>query len=141
MICTANQLTGFCLMGSLALNRLIFFIEYSQSKIYFISLIGQYQDERGQFKCKICPSGSFCDLSFVPPGQGVIQPQNCSAGYYCLQNTSFQYQYPCPNGTYSIKRSLHNENECTPCDQGFYCAGVGKTNVAKPCEPGISLIY
>ena len=105
--------------------------------LFFISL-GKYQDQTGQPTCALCPKGYYCDPASLPGGQGVIQPLNCTAGYYCPSNTSSMRQYPCLPGTYSNTIGLEAAIDCDPCDPRFFCAGHGNTTVSGPCAPGIS---
>ena len=42
----------------------------------------------------------------------------------------------CPVGTYSNKKGLKNETECSPCDPGQYCNTAGLTSTAGDCTAG-----
>jgi hypothetical protein len=51
----------------------------------------------------------------------------CAAGYYCPAGTTLATQYPCPVGTYSDRRDLHDVRHCDPCPRGYKCA-AGSTS-------------
>ena len=57
---------------------------------------------------------------------GVITPSDCPKGYYCPVNTTSQYTYPCPPGTFNNITNLEMENQCLACTAGSYCASYGR---------------
>ena len=62
---------------------------------------GSYQDEYQRASCKSCPEGFYCDATLMNVTHcvhSVQLPSPCPAGHYCLSNTKFATQYPCPNG-------------------------------------------
>ena len=42
----------------------------------------------------------------------------------------------CPMGTYSNSEQLSSEEQCSPCDPGFFCNGTARTSPTNPCDPG-----
>ena len=77
-----------------------------------------------------CQEGFYC-----PTGSKIFNELPCTDGYYCVRATPLPE--PCPNGTYGVPgASLSNINECTKCDAGHYCNGVGLTKPSGECEPG-----
>lgn len=115
----------------------LLFIYYFQ-RLSWISFFfsGSYQDSTNQHSCKLCPPGFYCDPTSLSPGQGIIQPVNCTAGYYCPQNTSTALQYACPPGTFGSVEGLEKDGDCTPCPGGSYCTGNGETTVSGVCSSG-----
>lgn len=105
-------------------------------------------------ECYPCPGGSYCETSGLtsPTGQ-------CDAGYYC-RNSSFTKQgafhsgnhsicppghyceagssepVPCDIGTYSSNQRLESVSDCSPCDEGHYCASAGLTEPTGLCSAG-----
>ncbi|KAJ7413425.1 hypothetical protein BTVI_43603 [Pitangus sulphuratus] len=73
----------------------------------------------------------FCALKHHPGdlqeniSQGVVKPEECPAGYYCLPGTKAAHQYPCPEGTYSNQTGLGKPRDCKPCPGGTFCASAG----------------
>ena len=93
--------------------------------------LGTYQDEVGQFECKLCPSGFIC-------GVATVTPQICPAGGFCPPSS--HAATPCPVGTFSNTTGLETEEECQPCSGGYYCAFHGATQPTGLCAPGKCLI-
>ena len=65
---------------------------------------GSYQDEYGQWECKECPAGYYCDAKMIRNTtyciNGVQSPASCPRGYYCPNGTADYLTYGCPNGLY-----------------------------------------
>ena len=99
---------------------------------------GQYQDELGTGLCKPCPPGHYCNAFEANNNTtiGVVVPTVCPEGYYCLKNTSFSTQYPCPEGTYSNVTQLESESQCIACVSGSYCFGLALTSPTSLCAAG-----
>lgn len=74
----------------------------------------------------------YCDPTEVSP-VGVVTPETCPRGYYCLLNTETKHEYPCPVGAYGNRTELESSAECNLCDGGYYCPTEG--------EPGLAVIY
>ncbi|KAK3531185.1 hypothetical protein QTP70_015143 [Hemibagrus guttatus] len=55
-------------------------------------------------------------------------------GFFCPEGSSAPE--PCEEGTYSSRPGLREASECTLCDGGRYCTGVGKTKPSGNCEGG-----
>lgn len=55
-------------------------------------------------------------------------------GFFCPEGTSTPE--PCEEGTYSSRPGLREASECTLCDGGKYCTGVGKKRSSGNCEGG-----
>ena len=64
-----------------------------------------------------------CPPKFHCPNTGMTNYKGfeCPAGYYCPAGTSDYTTTPCPEGTFSDRRDLHNYMHCNPCPKGFYC--------------------
>lgn len=59
---------------------------------------GTYSAWTGQYVCRPCPRGQYCDVD--PLNRTVyIVPRPCPPGYYCLNGTRAATQWPCPVGT------------------------------------------
>lgn len=106
---------------------------------------GEYQDEVGQFKCKRCPAGHFCDPFANVTGicqsyenrTGVIYPSRCTAGNYCPIGTKTERQFPCPVGTFSNKTGLEKYSDCTPCPPRQFCGSTGLVKPSGLCGAGL----
>ena len=61
-----------------------------------------------------CPGGFFCPSK-------TIQPQLCWEGHFCVQGSSAPV--PCADGTYTTKRGLSSQAECSDCPAGSWCRG------------------
>ena len=57
-------------------------------------------------------------------------------GHYCLINTEFDSQYPCPNGTYNNQTGSTSPSDCQLCPAGYYCPTTGLAEPAGLCDPG-----
>lgn len=55
-------------------------------------------------------------------------------GFFCPEGSSAPE--PCEEGTYSSRPGLCEASECTLCDGGKYCTGVGKIKPSGNCEGG-----
>jgi len=91
---------------------------------------GTYQDELKKGTCKSATAG------FYAEGAGNENMTVCAPGYYCLENTTFRTQYPCPKGTFSDKYQLPREADCMNCTGGSYCASNGLTEPTGICQKG-----
>lgn len=96
---------------------------------------GEYQDEEGQYQCKECPPGYYCDPSTNLTG--VIYPTKCTAGNYCPAGTKTERQFPCPAGTYSNDTGLERRSDCTPCPPKVFCGSTGLRKPTGPCNAGL----
>lgn len=83
-------------------------------------LPGTYQDETQQMKCKLCPSGYYCDRNNDLKD---FSSYLCPRGYYCPNGTRFAIEYGCPNGTYGNDSQLTSADQCLLCQPGKYCKG------------------
>lgn len=75
---------------------------------------GSYQDEYGQWNCKECPAGFYCDATILNVTQcihGVQLPVSCPRGYYCPNGTAEFWTYGCPNGWYLFMYTIF-ESKC-----------------------------
>ncbi len=86
---------------------------------------GEYQDQTTQAECKPCVSGYYCDLADGPISDYTLYP--CPNGSYCPNGTSYSTEYLCPAGTYNPMTQLGDISECTQCDPGQFCSGMGNT--------------
>ncbi|KAM9299008.1 uncharacterized protein PAF06_016002 [Gastrophryne carolinensis] len=104
--------------------------------------MGYYQDKLGQSLCQICPAGKYCGLVTLAeqfPADAIenpYKPQDCPAGYYCVEGTVYGHQHPCPAGTYSNTSGLMSIEECSPCPGGWFCAQPGLSSPLGRCAPG-----
>lgn len=57
-------------------------------------------------------------------------------GYYCLANTEFETQYPCPNGTFNNQTGGISADYCKLCTPGHYCPTDGLAVPVAECDPG-----
>ncbi|KAL8270980.1 hypothetical protein Esti_005101 [Eimeria stiedai] len=94
---------------------------------------GTYQSQQGEGSCKTCPEGSYC-----PSGSST--PRTCPVGFYCPAGTHYEFQYPCPQGTYGKTEGAKAVSSCEPCKEGHLCSSpgtgaVGKNTMTK-CPPG-----
>ena len=60
----------------------------------------------------------------------------CPAGYYCLKGTARPYDTPCRNGTYNNYTGAKSSADCTPCDGGLFCNGIGLNAPIGECRAG-----
>ncbi|KAM4702881.1 uncharacterized protein WCC33_011421 [Rhinophrynus dorsalis] len=111
-------------------------------------------------ECITCPTGKYCKglgqdapTGDCSPGywckegakeehpndglSGVRCPSGhyCTAGFYCLQGTGFDWK-PCPPGTYSSETGLESVFGCRVCDGGKYCMLYNATHVTGDCSDG-----
>ncbi|XP_062603182.1 uncharacterized protein LOC134264959 [Saccostrea cucullata] len=95
---------------------------------------GSYQDELGQWTCKACPAGYFCDSVMSP----VVLYNNsyCPTGYYCPENTTNSNQYPCPAGTFNNQTHRTQLSDCQSCSGGMYCDQDGLSQPVGNCQAG-----
>ncbi|XP_070551141.1 neurogenic locus notch homolog protein 1-like [Ptychodera flava] len=95
---------------------------------------GTYQDEIGQWECKECPAGFYCDNSATPVVNYTAFV--CPSGHYCPNGTRFDNEHACPIGTFNNITGLTAEEECSPCLGGYYCGQPGLVYPITPCSPG-----
>ena len=95
---------------------------------------GEYQNEEGQWRCKTCDPGYYCDPTGL--ATGVIKPSNCTPGHYCPMGTKYEKEFNCSAGTYSNQYNLNKHGQCTPCPSKQFCASPGLTAPTGPCSPG-----
>ena len=53
-----------------------------------------------------------------------------------MNNTQFETQYPCPNGTYNNQTGATSSQYCQLCPPGYYCPEAGLELPAGLCDPG-----
>ena len=118
--------------------------------------LGTYSNSTGLRRstdCTPCPGGWYCD------GIGTTEPKDlCDAGFYCREKAytsappdgptgglcpaggycprGSATSTPCPVGYYSNFDGADDENDCIPCDPGFFCAGSAGTGATEQCEAG-----
>ena len=112
---------------------------------------GLYSDTPNQFKCRLCPSGYFCDvldkcdIHCLDPAQcepydnctnATSQPRDCPPGHYCLNGTRYGTQFACGAGTYNPGYNLAAPAECHGCPAGEYCESAGLAVPTGPCMAG-----
>lgn len=90
---------------------------------------GSTQSRVGQDVCDSCPAGYYC------LAQNSV-PIECPVGHYCLQNTTFAYDFPCPPGYYVNTTRSESINDCKPCAPGQYCSISGLAESEGPCDSG-----
>ena len=98
---------------------------------------GFYNDEEGQFECKICDAGFYCSRIETTPEEfalGAEEGTSCPLGYYCPDQTSIPE--PCPRGTLGLSTELAAADECSECPPGYYCMYVGSSEPTGRCAKG-----
>ena len=90
---------------------------------------GTYQASALASSCTSCSAGYYCAL-------GAYSQTLCPKGYYCPAATEYNYQYPCPVGTYNSNIGQSSISSCLPCDAGKYCSQQGATSATSLCDPG-----
>lgn len=93
--------------------------------------LGYSANFTGLARCRLCLAGFLC-----LPGE---YPRVCPQGYYCPASTvdiPLTQPKSCPEGTYGGRDGLEKEADCSPCDPGHYCIGVGKTNSTGKIQAG-----
>lgn len=97
---------------------------------------GSYSSQANLYasdQCSPCPAGEYCT------GGGAAPNGLCGSGYYC-PTSSFQVnQEACKAGTYNPNTGKISQEDCLPCQPGFYCdaASVAMT----PCPAGTFTPY
>lgn len=95
-------------------------------------------------QCENCTAGKYCGTFnllkptapcregyYCPTGSSRADQIECPAGRYCPEG-SFEPEL-CPNGTYRDITKGISVSDCFNCTPGYYCQGVGLTNVTGPC--------
>ena len=98
--------------------------------------VATYQDTLAQSTCKACEPGYHCND--VSPGDPATttQRRNCPPGFFCLADTTFPNQYPCPIGTYNNETNVETEADCRSCEPGYYCDRRGLAAPVDECDAG-----
>lgn len=86
---------------------------------------GSWTDLTGQWKCKECTEGYYCDRKDGPITDYSVFP--CPNGFYCPNGTRYKNEYGCPNGTYGNETQLTRPDQCLKCPSGKYCLGNNGT--------------
>ena len=60
---------------------------------------------------------------------------DCPEGYYCPNGTGADWKQ-CPAGTFSDRKNLVREQDCTKCSAGQYCEGTNLTKPTGNCSAG-----
>ena len=82
-----------------------------------------------------CTGGHYCTLGAVlPTPAGEPYGDVCPVGHYCPHGSGVPF--PCPAGSYQPLVGQANSSSCIPCDPGFYCKGVGLSNITGQCSAG-----
>ena len=97
-------------------------------------LSGSYQDEAGKWFCKGCPAGFYCDSTKDPVV--LYNTSSCPTGHYCQENTTTQYEFPCPTGTFNNMTEKSQLSDCQPCLGGKYCSQTGLSEPEGDCDAG-----
>ena len=95
---------------------------------------GEYQNELGQWTCKDCPQGYYCDSTTSAVGN--LTNFACPGGYYCPTKTEYYNQYACPSGTFNNMTHRVEIGDCQPCLPGYYCQTPGLAAPEGLCYPG-----
>ncbi|EDO39339.1 predicted protein, partial [Nematostella vectensis] len=95
---------------------------------------GFHQDSPGQWACKECPAGFYCDPTGL--STGVIHPVTCTPGNYCPKQTGSEREHPCPRGSYSNETGLEHRSSCKMCPPKMYCGSEGLTKPTDKCSAG-----
>nr|XP_047130962.1 uncharacterized protein LOC100202447 isoform X1 [Hydra vulgaris] len=83
---------------------------------------------RSSMDCSVCIAGMYCDEPGLP------FPKDCPQGSFCPTGSTIPQ--PCPSGYYGNSTHLRRSKDCTACEAGMYCAGVGKTAPTGECDAG-----
>lgn len=81
---------------------------------------GTYQPNQGVGDLRamyLCPPGFYCPLEAMVSYKGLP----CQEGYYCPAGSSNAQQEPCPAGTWSDRKGLHDKLHCLACPKGWQC--------------------
>jgi len=97
---------------------------------------GTYSSVAGASSCSNCSEGYYCPSG---PIIGSVEPtppgRLCPAGSYCPTGSA-DPPPKCPPGTYSGVGGLKAVSECTDCEAGLYCAGMGNIAPTGNCTAG-----
>jgi len=74
---------------------------------------GTYQDNTGEYECKQCETGYFCDNTDTPVDS--LAGRECPMGHYCPKGTRYSNEYPCKAGTWSNQTGLKVAGDCDSC--------------------------
>jgi hypothetical protein len=97
---------------------------------------GFYCDREGlSVTSASCLAGYVCvGAAFVPNPIDGTTGDVCSAGKYCLEQSSAELD--CPPGTYSPSIGLGDPEKCIECSYGKYCDDYALITPAGDCAPG-----
>ncbi len=101
---------------------------YRQSEMWMFWLylhLSLVRDAECADRVLLFVAGHYCDIANEPVAS--YTPYPCPVGYYCPNSTKWSTQYACPLGTYNPNTKLETVDQCTSCDAGKYCSGVGNT--------------
>ena len=88
----------------------------------FQCIPGTYQDETGSSACKICEPGTF-QKDF-----NETKCEVCVIGGYCDVEESCNGGFePCLAGTFNNRTRSRSQDECIPCDAGYYAPYTGSS--------------
>lgn len=68
-------------------------------------------------------------------GDSSSAKNDCPEGFYCPNGTGVDWKQ-CPAGTYSNRKNLVREQDCTPCSGGRFCGGTNLTEPSGNCSAG-----
>ena len=89
---------------------------------------GLYSPNQGltsELSAFLCPPGYYCPYTNMTSYKGF----HCTEGFVCPAGSTSNIAVPCPAGTFSDRRRLHNTLDCELCPKGFTCAQASSTAV------------
>ena len=98
-------------------------------------LPGTYQDELEQITCKDCEEGNYCN--YAANHEPIDSMKKCPLGYYCPAKTGNYENSPCLEGTYGATIGLKSRDECSDCEENYFCMKRGQeSSTTYPCRTG-----
>ena len=81
--------------------------------------------------CDQCTGGYYCVQNTSDPNSFP-----CPVGHYCPPGTQYDTQYKCSAGTYNPLTTQSSAAACKLCDAGKYCFGEGLSAPTGNCSQG-----
>lgn len=81
--------------------------------------------------CDQCTGGYYCLQNTSDPNSFP-----CPVGHYCPPGTQYDTQYKCSSGSYNPLPTQSSSTACKLCDAGTYCFGDGLSAPTGNCSQG-----
>ena len=78
--------------------------------------------------------GYYCNATYEPVSW--YGSYECPEGYYCLNNTEYDTQYPCPVGTFLNRTKGSSPDDCESCLGRYACDTEGLIYPSRLCSSG-----